>query len=261
MFRSISTRAARVVAIGGLSAAVVVGLAVPASAAPPSGQNQATDVIATGLFVGGPFAVAQFDAGPATDTVATVEIGPPATPAVTTGVNTVNADGNSADATVANLRVQFNPIVGFEPNGNAGVTAAAASSECSYDPATGSLTGSTSFVDGRIVTRGDDGPLPPLVPAPAPNTTVNINTTSTTVAAITLNRQTNNPDGSLTVDAIFIELVGVTQTITIATSSCQPAVLAIPVIAPAFAVSTGVFALLGVGFFLYRRRQNALDVA
>ncbi len=89
--------------------------------------------------------------------------------------------------------------------------------------------------------------------SPAPNTGVSV----PGVAEITLNRQTTGTDGSLTVDAIYIDILNGTQTITIATSHCHPEVLVIPVRAPQFATGAGVLGLLALGFVLYRRRQNA----
>ncbi len=237
MFMSIR-RGARVAAVVGLSAAVVVGLAGPASAA--EGQNEATGIVAAGLIDAGPFAYANFPLGPFSDTLVDVTV------AGLLSSGTVNADAGetSASASVEDLSVTLAPLTTL--------TASAVSSECSYDPETGTLSGSSSIVDGTV-------DLPLLLPnidleaSPAPNTTVSV----PGVAEITLNRQVIGTDGSLTVDAIYIDILNGTQTITIATSHCHPEVLVIPVIAPQFALGAGVLGLLALGFVLYRRRQTA----
>lgn len=74
-----------------------------------------------------------------------------------------------------------------------------------------------------------------------------------------LNRQVLS-GGTLTVDAIFITLLS-GETLTIASSTCQAAVLGVPVIAPQFAAGAGVLGLLGFGLFLYRRRQSSATAA
>lgn len=249
MFSSIK-RGARLAAVIGISAAVVVGLAGPASAAPPADQNQGLGIVTTGLIAAGPFAAAQFNQGPFTDTLINVDV-----PTLLSSA-TVNAAAgeDSASASVEDLSVDLNAL--------ASLTASAVSSECSYDGVSGALTGSASLADAQVEILSDlPIPLPPIVidldVTPAPNTGVSV----PGIATITLNRQVTNPDGSLTVDAIFIDLLSGTQTITIATSSCQPEVLVIPVIAPAFAIGAGVFGLLGFGFFIYRRQQNSAPAA
>ncbi len=237
MFSSIR-RGARVAAVVGLSATVVIGLAGPASAAP--GNNTATGIVAEGLIDAGPFAFASFPAGPFSDTLLNVDV----TGLLSSGTVVTNASDTSADATVEDLSVTLSALATL----NAGVV----SSECSYDEETGVLTGSASLVDAEVTLLGL---LPDIAldASPAPNTGVSV----PGVAEITLNRQTTGPDGSLTVDAIYIDILNGTQTVTIATSHCHPEVLIIPVIAPQFAIGAGVLGLLALGFVLYRRRQNA----
>jgi len=189
----------------------------------------------------GPFAEALFNQGPFTDSVVMADLGELGS----AGAITVNAGENFADATVADLTVNLTPL--------ATLTADAVSSQCSTDGT--NVTGDSSIVNGVVTI---DVPIvgPVLIDLDAsasPNTTV---LGLEGIATVILNRQTVNPDGSLTVDAIFIELLD-GQTITIATSSCQPGVLVIPVIAPAFAIGAGVLGLLGFGFFLYRRQSSA----
>ena len=244
---SSTRRGARFAAVVGLSAAIVVGLAGPASAAP--GQNEATGLSATGLINAGPFSFVDFPGtppgtGPYTDTLISANV----PGLLSSGTLVTNVSGTSADATVENLSVTLSALATV----NAGVV----SSECSYDGATGVLSGSASLVDAEVTLLGL---LPDIAldASPAPNTGVTV----PGVAEITLNRQVLAPDGTLTVDAIFIDLLSGTQTITIATSHCHPEVLVIPVIAPQFAIGAGVLGLMVLGFFLYRRQQNSAVVA
>lgn len=51
------------------------------------------------------------------------------------------------------------------------------------------------------------------------------------------------------ISPIYINLLSGVQTVTIATSPCQEAVLVVPVITPQFAACAGVLGLLGLGFF------------
>ena len=72
------------------------------------------------------------------------------------------------------------------------------------------------------------------------------------IATLTLNRQTTAPDGTLTVDAIYVSLLNSTQTLTIGTSVCNTAnlagVLALPRMAtPIGATLAGLVSFGGVG--------------
>lgn len=241
MFNS-TRRGLRFAAVVGLSGAVVVGLAGPAAAGP--GDNQGTGIVAAGLIDAGPFSQAVFPDGPFTDTLVNVNIPNLAS----SGTITTNASETTADATVEDLSVGLSAI--------ATLNASAVSSQCSYDPATQTLAGSASLADAEVTLLGI---LPDIAleASPAPNTSV---VSIGGVAQIILNRQVTNPDGSLTVDAIYIELLN-GQTVTVATSSCQPAVLVIPVVAPQFAAGAAALGLLGLGLFLYRRRQGSPGAA
>lgn len=243
MFMSIK-RGARLAAVVGLSAAVVVGLAGPASATHATGNNYAYGVDATGLIDAGPFAEALFPDGPFTDTLVDLDI----PTLLSSGTLVTNASETTADATVEDLAVNLSPLATL----NAGVV----SSECSYDEDTAELTGSASLAEAEVTLAGIIPDIS-LDASPAPNSGVTV----PGVAEITLNRQTTAPDGSLTVDAIYINLLSGTQTVTIASSTCRPEVLVIPVIAPPFAIGAVVLGLLGMGVFLYRRRQSSAVAA
>lgn len=243
MFISIR-RGTRLAAVVGLSAAVVIGLAGPASAAPVPGNNSATGIEAEGLIDAGPFSEAFFPNGPVTDTLASVDV----EDLVSSGTLVTNASATTADASVEDLDVRLSRLLSL--------SADAVTSQCSYDEDSMSLSGDSAIVGGAIESRVPLVPDVALDASAAPNTTIDL-----VVAEITLNRQTTAPDGSLTVDAIFIDLLDGTQTVTIASSTCRPAVLVVPVIAPQFAAGAGVLGLLVLGFFLYRRRHSSAVVA
>ena len=69
----------------------------------------------------------------------------------------------------------------------------------------------------------------------APNTTVNV----PGVATITLNRQITAADGTLTVDAIYVNLLSGTQTLTIGTSTCNAASVAPVPVLPGMSLPIG----------------------
>jgi len=245
MFTTITRRRSRLAtAAMGVVAAVSLAFAPAASAA--AGQNSSSGLRCTGIVRCGPFAASAFPGGPATDTALSARAGN----LLTTGAIRTTANISGASATVASLRVQLAPLTT--------VTAGVVSSSCTVNGTTGAITGTSSIANGNVN-------LPVLAAitldaAAAPNTIVAV----PGVANITLNRQTTAPDGTLTVDAIFVSLLGSTQTITVATSVCGPRAMGIPVIAPAFAVGTVGAAAVGLpvlGFFLYRRRPTSADIA
>jgi hypothetical protein len=134
------------------------------------------------------------------------------------------------------------------------VRATAVTSSCSFDTNTGTVTGTSGITNGRVALVG----LPNIALAAnaAPNTTVSV----PGIATITLNRQTTAPDGTLTVDAIYVDLLGDTQTITIGTSTCNAASLAPVPVLPGMALpiglgALGVLGLGGLGFVVSRRRR------
>ncbi|MFC7486552.1 choice-of-anchor P family protein [Knoellia sp. CPCC 206453] len=239
-----ATRAARrrgrlaVVALG-LAAAASIAVAPTASAVP--GQTSSTGLRCGGLISCGPFAQSNFPAGPATNTLASANVAG----LVTTGVINTTANAGGATASVANVNATL--------SGLSTLTATAVSSECTVNSTTGAVTGSSSIAGGSIAVLG--GSPITLATAPAPNT--NVTVVDPAVASVVLNRQTTAADGTLTVDAIFITLLN-SQTITIATSTCGPALLPIPVVAPAVAIGGGLALAIAapvMGAIWYRRRQ------
>jgi len=242
----ISTRrTARFAAVVGMAGVLALAVAGPASAS--AGTNQAFGIRANGLVTAGPFSYSQFPGSPNSNSVLSAN----AAPLLTAGVINTEAHANSASASVADLSVALAALTTL--------SAQAVGSTCTFNPRTGTVSGATSIVGGSIAL-----PLLPaitLATAPAPNTAVTV----PGVASVILNRQVLGADGSLTVDAIYISLLPNTQlaqVVRISTSHCHPATLVqIPVIAPAFAAGAGLLGLLGVGFYLARRRRASAAVA
>lgn len=81
------------------------------------------------------------------------------------------------------------------------------------------------------------------------------------IASITLNKQTIAADGTVTVDAIDVSLIGSTQTIDLGVSVCNAADLSpVPILpSKALPAALGGFSLLfvgGLGYQLSRRRRQ-----
>lgn len=221
-----------------LVAGAITATAGPAAAAVPNASDGAA---ATGVVSVNPVAPASYP-GTSPATVANANIAG----LVTTGVVTDTADATSASSTIADPTVNLASLASL----NVGVVR----SSCSFDTNTGTVSGTASITGGTVTVAGV--PTISLVANPAPNTTVSV----PGVATITLNRQTTAADGTLTVDAVYIQLLGSTQTVTVGTSVCNAASLAPVPVLPGLALpiglgALGVFGLGGVGFVVARRRR------
>ena len=155
----------------------------------------------------------------------------------------------TSPASVANLNVAGLITTGL-------ITDTADTSSCTFDTNTGDVTGTSSIADGHVNLAGI--PLLTLAANAAPNTTVNV----PGVATLTLNRQVTAADGTLTVDAIYVNLLNGTQTLTIGTSTCNAASVAPVPVLPGMALpiglgALGLLGLGGVGFVVARRRRTA----
>lgn len=230
-----------------LACGIAAAVASPALAASP---NEAYGAAATGVITVAPVGLATYPSTlttPSSVTVANADIAG----LLTTGVVTDTATATSASSTIANPRAGLTALVRL--------TATAVTSRCSLDTSTGTVSGSASIARGRI-----NAVVPIALAAnPAPNTGITV----PGIATITLNRQTVDPsDGTLTVDAVFIKLLGSTQTLTLATSVCNAASLAPAPALPGMALPigaglAGLLGLGGVGYFLSRRRRIAAQSA
>jgi len=165
------------------------------------------------------------------------------------GAILVGADGSCVDSgQTSGLSLNF---------GLATLTSDAILAECTAS-STGAPTGSTTLVNPLLtvglVTTID-------VPVnPAPNSTpINI----PGIGTLTLNAQTTNPDGSITVTALDLELlssVGNGAHLTLGTVTCgpnavAPPIPAIPTAGIPVALGTLVAGLLGGRWYLARRRM------
>ncbi len=233
-------RLAKVAASASLVAGAILATAGPAAAASP---NSADGAAATGLITLNPVAPATYP-GTSPNTVATLNVAN----LITTGIITDTADATSASSTIANPAVTLSAL--------ATLRARAVTSSCTFDPNSDTVTGTASLANARVAILGAANIA--LAANPAPNTTVTV----PGVATLILNRQTTATDGTLTVDAIYVDLLGSTQTITVGTSVCNAASLAPVPVLPGMAMpiglgALGLLGLGGVGFVVSRRRRAA----
>ena len=173
---------------------------------------------------------------------------------LTAGVITDTATATGASTSVANVGVTL--AAATLVLSAVSLTADLVTSSCTFDANTGKVSGTASITNGTV--SGGGLSLINLAASPAPNTTVTV----PLIATLTLNRQTTAPDGTLTVDAIYVSLLNSTQTLTIGTSVCNTANLAsapaLPGMAtPIGATLAGLVSFGGIGYFLNRRRRVA----
>jgi len=224
-----------------LAGGVLALAAGPAFAAAP---NEGYAASATGLISADPIGLASYPTGNSPVTVVNANIAG----LLTTGVVTDTADGADASSNIANVAVTLSAL--------ASLGATAVSSSCTFDTTTGDVSGTASITGGGVTVLG----LPTITLAadPAPNTSVSV----PGIATITLNRQVTAADGTLEVDAVYVALLGTTQTLTIGASICNAATLAPVSILPGIAKPIGlgslaVLMLGGGGYALTRRRRVA----
>jgi len=232
--RVIARMASVLAATGGL----VLAAALPAAAASP---NEAFAAQATGLITVSPLGEATFP-GTSPVTIANANI----TNLLTTGVATATADGTSASETVNNIAVTLSLL--------ASLSADSITSSCSFNTNTGQMNTPTVGITNGAINTGLT--TINLAANPAPNTVIGV----PGVANVTLNAQTTAGDGTLTVTAISVQLLGSTQTVDIATSVCNAADLAPVPILPGkalqvLAAGLGVLVLAGFAYQLSRRRR------
>jgi hypothetical protein len=222
-----------------LAGGVLAMAAGPAFAAAPNLSDAAQ---ATGLISISPVAEATFP-GTSPVNLANVDIAG----LLTARVAHDTADATDASSTLANVRATLSVV--------SALTIDAVTSSCTFDTNTDTVSGTTSLVGGAVSTAL--GRIP-LNANPAPNTIVSV----PGVATITLNRQITAADGTLTVDAIYVSLLGGTQTLAVDTSVCNSADLAPVGILPGVAMpiglgTLGLLALGGTGYYFTKRRRIA----
>jgi hypothetical protein len=218
-----------------LAGGVLAMAAGPAFAAAP---NESYAAQATGLINVSPVAEATFPGHSPVNLLHVNVAG-----LLTADVAHDRADATHASSSLVHIRATLSLISALTIN--------AVNSSCAFDTNTDTVSGTASLLDGSV------GHIP-LGANPAPNTTVSV----PGVATITLNQQTTAPDGTLTVNAVYISLLGSTQTLTLGTSVCNSADLAPVGILPGVAMpiglgTLGLLALGGTGYYFTRRRRVA----
>ncbi|MFE9746301.1 choice-of-anchor P family protein [Saccharothrix saharensis] len=251
-------RMTRRAAVAGLAAvAALVVAAAPASAAPgdASAHGARLDLSLPGrdAVSAGPFAAAGAN-GPTTGTFATVDL-----PAVLrTGVLDTSASrddktgGVGSWASTADVRLDLLAKV------TGGLSAELVEAECAA---------TQKGVLGKAKLVGLDlGRLGEVGSEPAPNTAVTADLLGADVARVVLNEQVRNGDGSLTVNALHVTLLGGplgSGDLVVSSATCGPAGLPIPMASGAgLWIGLGLLALFGVpvGASALRRRHDLAAV-
>jgi hypothetical protein len=232
----------RVTGAAAAAGGLVLAAALPAAAASP---NRAYAASASGLVSQSPLGEATFP-GTSPVTIASASI----TGLLTTGVATATAGPTSASETVNGIRGVLSVL--------ARLTASSVTSSCSFNTNTGLVTGTAGITNGQVTRPGR--PTTTLAANASPNTKI----TLAGLATITLNRQTKAADGTLTVTAIFVSLLGSTQRLSIGVSVCNAASLAPVPILPGMALPatlSGLVLLLAAGAAYQFSRRRRLAVA
>lgn len=242
-------------------AALLAGTA-PASAAPGDGSAFGVKVnvtlVGTPAVDVGPLAAAS-TAGPTGDTLASVTVPGIVTAGVinTSATKDPNTGAVSASASTADVGLPLLAALGA-------VKAKLIAATCSATQS--GEVGSATLTDASL------GSLGALAVHPAKNTTIAITLPVIgNVATLILNEQIHNPDGSLTVNAVHLHLLGGkgvgaigSGDVIISSATCGPAGLPIPMASGAgLWIGLGLLALVGVpvGTTVVRRRRTSAAVA
>ncbi|GLY41320.1 hypothetical protein Amsp01_073430 [Amycolatopsis sp. NBRC 101858] len=226
---------------GGLLAAVVASVvlagAAPASAAPGDGSAYGVKVDVTLLgqpaVKVGPLAAAS-TAGPTTSTVASAT----AAGILTAGVITAEAkrDDNSGAVTAKATTADVGLPLLKAALGNVGVKSVEAVCTATQE----GVKGSSTLADAKL------GSIGAVDANPAPNTQIKVAIGVVNVATIILNEQIKNDDGSLTVNALHVKLLGGvvgalgSGDVIVSSATCGPA-------APPMPLASGAGLWIGLG--------------
>ncbi|GHE77110.1 hypothetical protein GCM10017786_03010 [Amycolatopsis deserti] len=249
-------RRARLGLAAAMAAGVVLLSAIPASAAPGDGSAYGADVDVSLLgqpaVQVGPLAAASTE-GPATSTLVGIDVpGIASSGTVQTSAERDETTGAvDSKATVEDLSVGVLGALGT-------IKADAVTAEChaTQDGNAGSAT-LAGLNLGVLGTVGAN---------PAANTVVNVGALGVNVASITFNEQISNPDGSLTVNAIHVRLLGGvigslgSGDVVVSSATCGPAGLPVPLASGAgMWIGLGLLTAIGVpaGVWFSRRRADA----
>jgi hypothetical protein len=226
---------------GGLLAAVVASFvlagAAPASAAPGDGSAYGVKVDVTLLGQPavhvGPLAAAS-TAGPATSTLANATVPGILTAGViaTEAKRDENSGAVTAKATTADVGL---PLL-KAALGTVGVKAVEAVCTATQE----GVKGSSTLADAKL------GSVGAVDANPAPNTQIKVGLAGINIATVILNEQIKNKDGSLTVNALHVKLLGgVVGTlgagdVIVSSATCGPA-------APPMPLASGAGLWIGLG--------------
>ncbi|WP_018505899.1 choice-of-anchor P family protein [Parafrankia discariae] len=201
--RKLAQRTARCLGVLAVAGGVALATTTPATAAAP---NIAVGLRASGAVPSGPAVVSTFPGTPQNH-----RVGLSIPSLISVGVIDTAAGPTSASATVGGVSAGL--------SGVATVSVDSIRSGCVYNPSTGTVTGSTAITNARIALLG----IPVLIqPNPAPDTTIAL---PGGLGTLLLNHQTLTPDGTLTVDAVSVSLLGGLESAVVATSVCNKAAL------------------------------------
>ncbi|WP_326568154.1 choice-of-anchor P family protein [Amycolatopsis rhabdoformis] len=238
-------------------ASIALAGAVPASAAPGDGSAYGANVnvklLGANAVQAGPLSPSNTD-GPTSAALASITVpGILATGAVTSSaMRDDNSGAVTAKASVAGVGL---PLLGAALGKvNVGVIQAV----CTATQA--GVTGSATLADANL------GSLGKINANPAPNTQLQVALGPVNVATLILNEQVKNPDGSLTVNALHLKLLGGvigalgSGDVILASAKCGPAAPPMPLASGAgMWVGFGVLAAIAVpvGLRFSRRRSVA----
>ena len=237
-------------ATAGLSLGLALAMAAPAAAAPNDTVNGSA--FGASVTVGGEEVIAPVplvtlgpDGAPKTATLVAV----PANPLLRANALNASTSGDPASGTSTATGSAANVQVVPAAAGPSLVSASAVSATCQATPE--GATGSATIVDGRI--NGTQA----LDVTPGANTVIQV----PGVAKVTLNEQIQNPDGSLTVNALRVQLIGGDAAdIIVGSATCGPNSEAPPISAIPTAglpIAGGLVALFVLGGAVWLRRRSA----
>lgn len=238
-------------AIGALLAGVA-----PAAAAPGDGSAFAVQV-SVQLLGGAPITVgplaASNTAGPPSATVASATVPGVLTTGVLTSSSSLDPNTGAVTSTASTANVGLPLLAAL---GAVSAQAIQATCNATQQGETGSVT----------LTNATLGSLGALAANPAKNTVIQINIAGINVATLTLNEQISNADGSLTVNAFHLHLLGGavgalgTGDVIISSATCGPAALPIPMASGAgLWIGLGLLGVIAVpvGTVTIRRRRTS----
>ncbi|WP_309114151.1 choice-of-anchor P family protein [Saccharothrix sp.] len=246
----------RMTGLAGLTAlAALLAGATPASAAPGDASAYAAKLelalLGGSAVSAGPFAAADAN-GPTSGTFAAVDV-----PGVLkTGVLDASATRDDKTGGVHSRAVTADVRLDLLASAAGPITAEVVEARC--DATQKGVTGGSELVGLSL------GKLGTVDAEPAPNTVVDVDLLGVDIAKLVFNEQIRNKDGSLTVNAVHLTLIGGvlgalgSGDVVVSSATCGPAGLPIPMASGAgLWIGLGLLGLVAVptGAVVLRRRQ------